>query len=62
MDDNRWLWVVEINSHPAIKNPMSKEIYIEALEPLKTISKMDLFTLTQQTGGGTIRRTMTRRA
>jgi hypothetical protein len=62
MDDNRWLWVVEINSHPAIKNPTSKEVYIEALEPLKTMSRRDLFTLTRQTEQGTIRRTMTRGA
>jgi hypothetical protein len=62
MDDNRWLWVVEVNSHPAIKNPTSKEIYIEVLEPLKTMSKVDLFSLTQQASGGTIRRTMTRGA
>jgi len=61
MDDNRWLWVVEVNSHPAIKNPTSKEIYIEVLEPLKTISKVDLFSLTETTGD-TYRRTMVRRA
>ena len=62
MDEDRNLWIVEVNSHPAIKNPNSKEIYIEALAPLKTASKMDLFGLIQQTAGNTVRRTMTRRA
>ena len=61
MDDDRNLWVVEINSHPAIKNEMSKALYINALEPLKTMSKMDLFSLTQQTTSGTVQRVMTRR-
>jgi hypothetical protein len=61
MDEDRNLWVVEINSHPAIKNENSKALYIIALEPLKTMSKMDLFSLTQQTTSGTVQRVMTRR-
>jgi hypothetical protein len=38
MNDNRELFVVEVNSHPAIKNEVSKEQYRYALGVLKTIN------------------------
>jgi hypothetical protein len=61
MDDDRHLWVTEVNSHPAIKNEESKRIYSIALAPLKEMRKMDIFNLTQQTSDSTIRRTLVRR-
>lgn len=39
MNDARELFVVEVNSHPAIKNDMSKEQYRYALGVLKTINE-----------------------
>ena len=59
MDEDRQLWVSEVNSHPAIINPQSKEIYAEVLEPLKTIS---VSRLEELTGGGTTRRSLRRTA
>jgi len=60
MDDERQLWVTEVNSHPAIKNEESKSIYRQALEPLREISKIDLFNLTQQTTTNLTSRTFVR--
>lgn len=60
MDEDRQLWVIEVNSHPAIKNEESKRIYKIALEPLKEINKMDLFNLTQQTSRRLTSRTFVR--
>lgn len=60
MDEDRNLWVSEVNSHPAIINPRSKEIYAEVLEPLKTMSKANLYELTNS--DTTITRRMVRRA
>ncbi len=60
MDEERTLWVSEVNSHPAIINPQSKEIYVEALEPLKTISRTRLEELVG--GHSTTRRSIRRTA
>ncbi len=38
MSDDRKLYVVEVNSHPAIKNEISKDIYNTALRPLKDLT------------------------
>ncbi len=42
MNEDRELFVVEVNSHPAIKNERSIEIYKEILLPLSTMSREDL--------------------
>jgi len=60
MDEERQLWVTEVNSHPAIINEESKRVYLQALEPLKEISKIDLFNLTQQTASNLTQRTFVR--
>jgi hypothetical protein len=39
MDDARQLFIVEVNSHPAIKNEISKEIYNGALQKLSRLNK-----------------------
>jgi hypothetical protein len=41
MSYDRNLYVVEVNSHPAIKNPTSVDIYNEALRPLQGISAQE---------------------
>lgn len=38
MSYDRKLYIVEVNSHPAIKNPNSVDIYNEALRPLQSIT------------------------
>jgi hypothetical protein len=45
MSYDRKLYVVEVNSHPAIKNPNSVDIYNEALRPLQGISAQEFRTL-----------------
>jgi hypothetical protein len=42
MNEDRELFVVEVNSHPAIKNERSVEIYKEILRPLSEMSREDL--------------------
>lgn len=50
MSYDRNLYVVEVNSHPAIKNPASVDIYNEALRPLQSMSASEFRVLV---GSGT---------
>lgn len=61
MDEQRELWIVEVNSHPAIKNPKSVEIYQGAFAPLKDYSASDFQQLLMG-DAGTTSHTMTRSA
>jgi hypothetical protein len=45
MSYDRKLYVVEVNSHPAIKNPNSVDIYNEALRPVQGLSAQEFRTL-----------------
>lgn len=60
MNESRELFVTEVNSHPAIKNEDSINIYRIALEPLKTISQDAIIRLVSGTSGTTTH-TLTRR-
>ena len=54
MNEDRELYVVEVNSHPAIKNEISKEIYNEALRPLAALSREEFRNLVESTSTSTV--------
>lgn len=49
MNENRELFIVEVNSHPAIKNPASVDIYMEVLRPLAQLSREEFNNLVERT-------------